>query len=93
MSVLRMAGETMLKLGYLTDSEDEYEYELSHGKKRKPRKPVTPAPKGKRKGKARKLDNVKLSTEVEARRLDNLFDKLPTEVIYIVSCFSFSCYQ
>ncbi|KAG8921555.1 hypothetical protein FRC00_008492 [Tulasnella sp. 408] len=60
-------------------SEEEDEYELSHGKKRKPRKPVTPTAKGKRKGKA--------------RRLDTLFDKLPTEVVYTVGYFSSPCYR
>ncbi|KIO30660.1 hypothetical protein M407DRAFT_20375 [Tulasnella calospora MUT 4182] len=57
-------------------SEDAEDYELSHGKKRKPRKPVPSATKGKRKGKARKLDT--------------LFDKLPIEVVYNVGHRSFS---
>ncbi|KAG8898154.1 hypothetical protein FRC01_011004, partial [Tulasnella sp. 417] len=55
------------------DSDGSEDYEFSHGKKRKPRKPVVSTTPGKRKGKARKLDT--------------LFDKLPIEVVYNILAF------
>ncbi|KAG9042933.1 hypothetical protein FS837_010217 [Tulasnella sp. UAMH 9824] len=70
---LEIGSSSVNKFQRQEGSENEDEYGISHGKKRKPRKPATPSTKGKRTGKA--------------RRLDTLFDKLPTEVVYTIFAF------
>ncbi|KAG8962229.1 hypothetical protein FRC00_009960 [Tulasnella sp. 408] len=72
--VLQPPSATRPNIDLQTESGSDDDYETSHNKKRKPRKSFSSTSKVKGKGKGR-------------ARLHALFDKLPTDIIYMVSAF------